>query len=64
MVVNRMAESGFTRFPVLDPNGDAKIVGMVGLSDRCTPGRATSKTSAPARECCGFVCRWTREESA
>ena len=32
-VVNRMAESGFTRFPVLDPSGDGKIVGMVALSD-------------------------------
>jgi H+/Cl- antiporter ClcA/predicted transcriptional regulator len=31
-VVNRMAESGFTRFPVLDPEG-GKIVGMVALSD-------------------------------
>ena len=33
MVVNRMAESGFTRFPVLDPRGDGKIVGMVALND-------------------------------
>jgi chloride channel protein, CIC family len=33
MVVNRMAESGFTRFPVLDADGEGKIVGMVGLSD-------------------------------
>jgi CBS domain-containing protein len=32
-VVNRMAESGFTRFPVLDPRGDGKIVGMVALND-------------------------------
>ena len=32
-VVNRMAESGFTRFPVLDPKGMGRIVGMVGLSD-------------------------------
>jgi CIC family chloride channel protein len=32
-VVNRMAESGFTRFPVLDPAGTGKIVGMVALSD-------------------------------
>ena len=28
-----MAESGFTRFPVLDPAGDEKIVGMVALND-------------------------------
>jgi chloride channel protein, CIC family len=32
-VVNRMAESGFTRFPVLDPSGNGKIVGMVALRD-------------------------------
>ncbi len=32
-VVNRMAESGFTRFPVFDPGGDGKIVGMVALND-------------------------------
>ncbi|WP_158750439.1 CBS domain-containing protein [Acidobacterium sp. S8] len=32
-VVNRMADSGFTRFPVLDPRGDGKIVGMVALND-------------------------------
>jgi len=32
-VVNRMAETGFTRFPVLDPNGDGRIVGMVALND-------------------------------
>jgi CBS domain containing-hemolysin-like protein len=28
-----MAESGFTRFPVLDPSDDGKIVGMVALND-------------------------------
>lgn len=32
-VVNRMADSGFTRFPVLDPAGNGKIVGMVALND-------------------------------
>lgn len=32
-VVNRMADSGFTRFPVLDPGDDGKIVGMVALND-------------------------------
>lgn len=32
-VVNRMAESGFTRFPVLDPDENEKIVGMVSLND-------------------------------
>ena len=32
-VVNRMADTGFTRFPVLDPSGDGKLVGMVSLRD-------------------------------
>jgi chloride channel protein, CIC family len=32
-VVERMAESGFTRFPVLDPAGNGNIVGMVALND-------------------------------
>jgi CIC family chloride channel protein len=32
-VVNRMADSGFTRFPVLDPSGDGKLLGMVSLRD-------------------------------
>ena len=32
-VVNRMADSGFTRFPVLDPGDNGKIVGMVALND-------------------------------
>jgi CBS domain-containing protein len=32
-VVNRMADSGFTSFPVLDPSGNGKIMGMVSLKD-------------------------------
>jgi chloride channel protein, CIC family len=32
VVVNRMAESGFTRFPVLDPR-EERLVGMVSLYD-------------------------------
>ena len=33
IVVNRMAESNFTRFPVLDARGEGRIVGMVSLND-------------------------------
>ena len=33
VVVHRMAESGFTRFPVLDPQSDQRIVGMISLND-------------------------------
>jgi chloride channel protein, CIC family len=40
-VVERMAETGFTRFPVLDPEGNGKIVGMVALNDLL---RARTKT--------------------
>jgi CBS-domain-containing membrane protein len=32
-VVNQMADSGFTRFPVLDRESKGKIVGMVALND-------------------------------
>ncbi len=33
VVVNRMASSGFTRMPVLDPAKDGKLAGMVSLED-------------------------------
>ena len=33
LVVNRMAESGFTRFPVVDREDNPKLVGMVALHD-------------------------------
>ena len=33
IVVNRMADSGFTRFPVLDRRRERSIVGMVSLND-------------------------------
>ena len=33
LVVNRMAESGLTRFPVVEQEGSDKLVGMVSLAD-------------------------------
>jgi chloride channel protein, CIC family len=33
MVVNRMAATGLTRFPVVTPNGDSRLVGLIGLQD-------------------------------
>jgi CBS domain-containing protein len=33
VVVHRMAESGFTRLPVLDPQADQQLVGMISLND-------------------------------
>jgi chloride channel protein, CIC family len=33
VVVHRMADSGFTRFPVLDPQTERQLVGMVSLND-------------------------------
>ena len=56
-VVNRMAESGFTRFPVLDPRGDGTIVGMVSLNDLLHARTRNLETSVPAKECCVFACR-------
>ncbi len=33
MVVNRMASTGLTRFPVVTQNGGPKLVGLIGLED-------------------------------
>jgi CBS domain-containing protein len=33
VVVRRMAESGLTRFPVLDPQSGSRLVGMISLND-------------------------------
>ena len=33
VVVHRMAESGLTRLPVLDPQGERRLVGMISLHD-------------------------------
>ena len=33
VVVYRMAETGLTRFPVVDRGDDRKLVGMIGLQD-------------------------------
>ena len=33
VVVNRMAETGYTRFPVLERGDGRQLVGMVGLHD-------------------------------
>jgi chloride channel protein, CIC family len=33
VVVYRMVESGFTRLPVVEPDGEKRLVGMVSLDD-------------------------------
>ena len=33
VVVYRMAETGFTRFPVVDRGDERKLVGIIGLQD-------------------------------
>ena len=33
MVVYRMAETGLTRFPVVERDGSRKLVGMISLDD-------------------------------
>jgi chloride channel protein, CIC family len=48
IVVNRMAESGFTRFPVLDPH-EERLVGMVSLYD-LLHARARNLEDERARE--------------
>ena len=51
---NSMADSGFTRFPVLDPSG--KIVGMVALGDLLHARTRNLEDSALAKGCCGSAC--------
>jgi CBS domain-containing protein len=49
VVVHRMAESGFTRLPVLDPLSDRKLVGMISL-DGLLSARSQNLTEERARE--------------
>ncbi|MGO8932081.1 MAG: chloride channel protein [Terracidiphilus sp.] len=49
VVVHRMAESGFTRLPVLDPQSDRKLVGIVSL-DGLLRARLQNLTEERARE--------------
>ena len=49
VVVHRMAESGFTRLPVLDPQSDRKLVGMISL-DGLLLARSQNLTEERARE--------------
>lgn len=49
VVVHRMAESGFTRLPVLDPQSDRKLVGMISL-DGLLRARLQNLTEERARE--------------
>ena len=49
VVVHRMAESGFTRLPVLDPQSDRRLVGMISL-DGLLQARSQNLTEERARE--------------
>jgi H+/Cl- antiporter ClcA len=49
VVVHRMAESGFTRLPVLDPLSDRRLVGMISL-DGLLRARSQNLTEERARE--------------
>jgi chloride channel protein, CIC family len=49
VIVYRMAETGFTRLPVLDPSDGSKLVGMVGLEDLLR-ARARNLTEERHRE--------------
>jgi len=48
-IVYRMAEKKFTRMPVLDPEDDHKLVGMISLEDMLS-GRARTLTEERNRE--------------
>ncbi len=49
VVVHRMAESGYTRLPVLDPQSDRRLVGMISL-DGLLRARSQNLTEERARE--------------
>ncbi len=49
VVVHRMAESGFTRLPVLDPQSDRRLVGMISL-DGLLRARSQNLTEERSRE--------------
>jgi chloride channel protein, CIC family len=49
VVVHRMAESGFTRLPVLDPQLERRLVGMISL-DGLLRARSQNLTEERARE--------------
>jgi CBS domain-containing protein len=49
VVVNRMADTGFTRFPVVDPHDEHKLLGMISLRD-LLGARARSLTEERKRE--------------
>jgi CBS domain-containing protein len=49
VVVHRMAESGFTRLPVLDPQSDRRLVGMISL-DGLLRARSQNLSEERARE--------------
>ncbi len=48
-VVHRMAQTGLTRFPVVERGEDKKLVGMIGLSDLLT-GRSKTLDAEHRRE--------------
>jgi chloride channel protein, CIC family len=49
VVVYRMVESGLTRFPVVDPEDERKLLGMVALDD-LLQARSRNLTEERARE--------------
>ncbi len=48
-VVNRMAESGYTRFPVVDREAGGKLVGMIALHDLLARAHASAGSRRAAR---------------
>ena len=57
LVVNRMAETGFTRFPVVERGDTRKLVGMVSLHDLLHARTRALKRSGAANAYCASACR-------
>ena len=52
VVVHRMAESGLTRLPVLDPQAERRLVGMISSTIFFAQDRKILKKNVRANECC------------
>ena len=57
VVVYRMAETGLTRFPVVDRGDERKLVGVIGLQDLLSARTRNLAEERDRSACCAFVFR-------
>ncbi len=56
MVVNRMAATGLTRFPVVQQNGGQELLGLIGLPTCLKHASFPCRKNSTANAYCGCVC--------